>query len=106
MANGFTVRTRLRIIVYSMVYMYQQCEGYDKSTALAMKLLEEAEGEDTDYIDELYSVIADNCYLAGDPDGGIKWLDKILKESKNDELIEYTKNTKKTWLEQRDAHIK
>ena len=90
----------------TMVYMYQQCEGYDKSTALAMKLLEEAEGEDADYIDELYSVIADNCYLAGDPDEGIKWLDKILKESKNDELIEYTKNTKKTWLEQRDAHIK
>jgi hypothetical protein len=83
-----------------MVYMYQQCEGYDKSTALAMKLLEEAEGEDADYIDELYSVIA------GDPDEGIKWLDKILKESKNDELIEYTKNTKKTWLEQRDVHIK
>ena len=86
--------------------MYQQCEGYDNSTALAMKLLEEAKGEDADYIDELYSVIADNCYLAGDPDEGIKWLDKILKESKNDELIEYTKNTKKTWLEQRDVHIK
>ena len=50
--------------------------------------------------------LPNNCYLAGDPDEGIKWLDKILKESKNDELIEYTKNTKKTWLEQRDAHIK
>jgi hypothetical protein len=86
--------------------MYQQREGYDNSTVLAMKLLEEGKGEDADYIDELYSVIADNCYLAGDPDEGIKWLDKILKESKNDELIEYTKNTKKTWLEQRDAHIK
>ena len=90
----------------TMVYMYQQCEEYDKSKALALKLLEEAEGENADYIDELYGVIADDCCLGGDPDEGIKWLDKILKESKNDELIEYTKNTKKLWKELRESLIK
>ena len=90
----------------TLVYMYQQCEEYDRSKALALELLEEAADESTAYKDELYSVIADDCCFGGDPDEGIKWLDKILKESNDKELIEYTKNTKKLWQELRDALVR
>ena len=82
----------------TLVYIYQQCEEYDRSKALALELLKEAAGKSAAYKDELYSVIADDCCLGGDPDEGIKWLDKILEESNDKELIEYTKNTKKLWL--------
>jgi len=90
----------------TLVYMYQQCEEYDKSKVLALRLLEDSADESDEYRDELYSVIADDCCLGGDPDEGIKWLDKILKESNDKELIEYTKNTKKLWLTLRDSLIK
>ena len=90
----------------TLVYMYQQCEEYDKSKALALKLLEDSAGESDEYRDELYSVIADDCCLGGDPDEGIIWLNKVLKESNDKELIEYTKKTKKLWLELRESLIK
>ena len=84
----------------ALVYVYQQCREFKKSTALALKLLSNSPEEDQDYRDEVYCVFADNCYFDGDIDEAISWLDRVLRESKNKELIEYTKETKRVWLKQ------
>ena len=49
------------------------------------------------FTDEVYSVLADDYYLSDHIVEANKWLDTILKESKNKDLIEHTKNTKREW---------
>lgn len=41
--------------------------------------------------------MADDYFFSGDIEEAIKWQDKILKESKNKDLIEHTKNIKCEW---------
>ena len=81
----------------TIVYLYQQCEEFKKSKALALELLKHYAEDDPSSRDELYCVIADNCFYEEDIDEGIKWLDKLLNESSDTELIEYTKKTRRIW---------
>ena len=81
----------------NLIYLYQQCEEYEKSIALAKEMLNDVNAGDTDIIEELYSVLADNYYIKGDTDTAIDWLDKIIKESKKKDLVEFTKNIRVSW---------
>lgn len=63
----------------------------------AKKLLTypDAQMEDTKH--ELYSIIADNYMYQDNITEAISWLDRILAESSNTELIEHTKKVKEDW---------
>lgn len=77
--------------------MYQQCEEFEKSVSLAKRLLECPRISEPDFRDEVYCIMADDYFFSGDIEEAIKWQDKILKESKNKDLIEHTKNIKCEW---------
>ncbi len=80
-----------------LVYVYSQCEEYNKAIALAEELLDSPIAENQDIKDELYCVIADGLYFSGDIIEAISWQERILKESKNPDLVQHTKRVKKDW---------
>ena len=81
-------------------YVYQQCEEYEKSIQLTKKLLETSYNSNANIRDEMYCIMADNYYYSGDVENAVFWQNKILKESKDKDLIEYTKNVKREWEKQ------
>ena len=83
----------------TLTYVYQQAGEYEKSTALAEFLLVNLEDGNDDKRDELYSVLADNYMFSGEIEKGISWLNRILKESHDKELIDHTKKVKEDWTE-------
>ena len=74
-----------------------QCEEYEKFIATAERLLEVPKAKEPDFRDEIYCMLADGHYFSGDIATAVIWQERILKESKNKELIEYTKNLKRRW---------
>lgn len=80
-------------------YLYQQCEEYEKSTESALDLLKYDEAADINVKHEIYSAIADNYYFRGKNKEGIEWLDKIISESTDEDLLEHTKSVKENWSE-------
>ena len=81
----------------TLVYLYQQCDDFEKSSTLAKELLSETGEDERAIIEELYSVLADNCYFSGNTSEALDWLDKIMKESSNAELKEYTAGIMEQW---------
>lgn len=84
----------------TLVYLYQQCGDYEKSVALAKELLKETKEDEQDVIDELYCIIADNMNYSGNTEEAVSWLEKIMKESKNTELKNYTADMIEKWQDQ------
>ncbi len=82
-----------------LAYIYQQVEKYDKSTETVKDLLDRISAEETDLRDELYCILADNCYFDDKIEESIMWLERVLQDSKNKELLSYAedmiKNRKK-----------
>ena len=78
-------------------YLYQQCEMYVKSTEAALMLLEYEEANEPNARHELYSIIADNHYHLNEFKEGIKWLDKVIEESNDEDLLQHTRTVKKYW---------
>lgn len=82
-----------------LAYMYSQCEEYEKFIATAERLLEVPKAKEPDFRDEIYCMLADGHYFSGDIATAVIWQERILKESKNKELIEHTKKLKRKWEE-------
>lgn len=80
-----------------LTYIYQQCEMYDKSTKIAEVLLEKLNPEKSDIRDELYCILADNCFRLNHISKAIEWQNKIIEESRDKDLIEHTKKVKSVW---------
>ena len=80
-----------------LAYIYQQVEMYDKSTETVKDLLDRIPDEETDLRDELYCIVADNYYFDNKIEEAIIWLERILQESKNKDLISYTEDMIKKW---------
>ena len=80
-----------------LAYIYQQLEMYDKSTETVKDLLDRISDEEADLRDELYCILADNYYFDGKVEEAITWLERVLQESKNEDLISYTTDTLKKW---------
>ena len=80
-----------------LAYIYQQVEMYDKSTETAKDLLDRIPDEETDLRDELHCIVADNYYFDNKIEEAIKWLELVLKESKNKDLISYAEDMIKKW---------
>ena len=80
-----------------LAYIYQQLEMYDKSTETVKDLLDRITDEEVDLRDELYCILADNYYFDGKVEEAITWLERVLQESRNEDLISYTTDTLKKW---------
>ena len=64
----------------------------------ATKLLTFAEADELAVKHEIYSILADNSFNIGNIDGAISWLDKIIAESDDQELVEHTKQIREDWI--------
>ena len=75
-----------------------ECEKPTEAIETATKLLAFAEADELAAKHEIYSILADNTFNTGNIDGAISWLDKIIAESDDQELVEHTKQTREDWL--------
>ena len=82
----------------NLPYLYMECEEQAEAIKAATKLLAFDEAQDPAIKHELYSVLADNNFHSGNIEKAISWLDKIIAESDDAELVEYTKQTREGWL--------
>lgn len=82
-----------------LAYLYSQCEMYEAFIAMAKSLLDGPEATDSAYRDEVYCMLADGYFFSQNIKEAISWQEKIIAESKNKDLIGYTKNLKKEWME-------
>jgi len=84
-------------VLGNLTYMYAQIEQHELAIQTANKLLSypEAQVEPTKH--ELYSILADNYMYQNSISEAISWLDKILEESTDSQLIEHTKMIKDLW---------
>ena len=78
-------------------YLYCQRKEYDKSIQMAETLLGLDKAKEPDFRDEVYCMLADAHYFNGNLDEAVSWQYRILKESKNKELIDHTKKVQKDW---------
>ena len=81
-------------------YLYQQRGLHKETIESAMDLLKYDEAQDDDTKHEIYGIIADSLYYQNKKDEAIEWLDKIISESKNNELIKHISFTRKVWSEE------
>ena len=81
----------------TLAYIYQQLEMFEKSTEIVDELLKVISEEDTDLRDELYCIMADNSYFEDKMEEAITWLERILQESKNKELLSHIATTMAEW---------
>ena len=84
-------------IMFNLIYLYAQIGQHEKSIQIAKGLLTYQESQSDTIRDEIYSTIADNYLYQGNIEEAINWLDRILSESTNAELIEHTKLVKEDW---------
>ena len=81
-------------------YLLTECGRYDEAIAAATHLLSFDEAQDIDVKHEIYSSLADNNFYLGNTEEAVSWLDKIISESNDADLVEHTKAVRKNWLEQ------
>ncbi len=86
-------------------YLYQQREMYKEAVDSAINLLkfENAQGDETRH--EIYGIIAESLFYQDKVTEAIEWLDKIIKESKNDELIQHTVSVRSVWSKQQSLSL-
>ncbi len=81
-------------------YLFMECERFEDVTSISTHLLTFPEANKTEVKCELYSILADANYNSGNIEKAVSWLDIILSESNDSELIEHTKKVKEDWLTQ------
>lgn len=81
-------------------YLYQQKEMYDEAIESAINLLKYEQAQDLNVKHEIYSIIADSLFYQNKITEAIEWLDKIILESKDDNLIKHTISVKNSWSQQ------
>ncbi len=81
-------------------FLYQQREMYKEAVDLSIDLLKYKESKEEDVKLGLYSIIADSLYCQNKVTEAIKWLDRIILESNDNELIQYAISLRKEWNQQ------
>lgn len=79
--------------------LYETTGRYADVLRTADILLKMPEAEDTDIRCRLYSYKADAYYFTGNYLAGIQYLDKVIGECDNEEIIEATRENRKVWLD-------
>lgn len=78
-------------------YLYSLVGQYQDAVRVSEKLLLMEEAKENSVTCEIYSCLADNNMYQENFAKAIDWLNRIISESKDKELIKYTKNTKEGW---------
>ena len=81
-------------------YLYQQRELHQEAIEAALDLLKYDEAKNDDTKHEIYGIIADSLYKQNKVNDAIEWLDKIITESKDNDLIQHTISVKTSWEHQ------
>ena len=81
-------------------YLYQQREMHKEAVDSSINLLKYEEAKDEGVRHELYSIIADSLYCQNKISEAIEWLDKIISESNDNELIKNTISLRKELSQQ------
>ena len=82
----------------NLPYLHMECKQYDKAIEVANKLLSFTEAAESAVKHEIYGILADNHFYNGNIVEAISWLDKIIAESTDQELVAYTKQTREDWM--------
>lgn len=82
-----------------LTYLYQQCERYNESIDSALDLLEFEEAKEEKVRTEIYGLLADDYHSLHKDDVAIEWLNKIINESTDNDLLKHTYEVKKLWSE-------
>ena len=77
-------------------YIYQQCGLFEKSRQIGERILK-TPNLDEHLRDEFYCMIADSLFWQHKIPHAIDWLDRILSESSDNDLKEFTKKTREGW---------
>ena len=85
-------------VTSNLPYLYMECEKPDAAIEAATKLLSFAEANECSVKHEIYSILADRCFNIGKIAEAISWLDKIIAESDDQELVAHTKRTRENWM--------
>ena len=85
-------------VTSNLPYLYMECEKPAEAIKASYKLLTFSEAEEPAAKHELFGILADCNFNVGNVDGAISWLDKIIAESDDQELVAHTKRTKEDWL--------
>lgn len=81
----------------SLPYLLMECGRHEEAAAEAEHLLTFPEAEEINTRCELYGILADNNHNLGENPKAISYLNRILAESTDPDLIAYTKQTKESW---------
>lgn len=81
----------------SLPYLLMECGRHEEAIAEAEHLLTFPEAEDINARCELYGILADNNHNLGKILEAISYLNRILAESTDPDLIAYAKQTKECW---------
>ena len=84
----------------NLPYLLEEAGRYAEAIDIAKKLLTFPEAKEDDVKHELYGCLADNYFCSGDAKTAISYLDLIIAESKDQDLVDYTKDTKELFLQQ------
>lgn len=87
-------------ITSNLPYLLTEAGRYAEAITAANKLLTFSEAEEPSVKHELYGCIADGYYYAGDIEKAVAYLDQIIAETNDQELADFTRNTKELWLDQ------
>jgi hypothetical protein len=87
----------------NLPYLLMECGRYEEAIAIATQLLTFREAKELAVKHEIYGILADNHFYLGRIDQAISCLDPIIAESDDQDLVEYTKNTRAGWLAQMNA---
>ena len=85
-------------VTSNLPYLLMECGRYAEAVNASEKLLNFREVEEADVKHEIYGMLADNWYNLGDTKTAVSWLDKIIAESEDLELVAYTRQTRSDWL--------
>lgn len=80
-----------------LCYLYQQIEAYDKSIKCALDLQRYPESKVPEVRDEINSILADNYHFLGETKTALSYLDTVLVQSSDKDLIAHTEEVKAAW---------
>ena len=84
-------------VTSNLPYLYMESDRNIEAIEVATKLLSFDKANEPAVKHEIYSILADNNFNIGNRDEAISWLDKIIAESDDQELVAHTKRTREDW---------
>lgn len=85
-------------VTSNLPYLYMECGKYNAAIEAATRLLTFTEANELAVKHEIYGILADSCFYICKIAEAISWLDKIIEESDDPELVAHTRRTREDWM--------